>query len=158
MSRSEDINTLFRRFGGDVSDYQEIMEMDKEQAIKAKWPLLAMVDLNSVQVVPSVQLQSAEVESASPGIDSDLMALAIPSAQENALHSPPTRVTVRADHEAKSPEGGNLFAKFSKNFPADGGLPSVTADTKLDVVFARLAGHSQLASSISKPLKKPIKW
>lgn len=43
MSKSDDINTLFRRFGGDAGSYQEIVAMDQTQAAEQHWPLLGQL-------------------------------------------------------------------------------------------------------------------
>lgn len=43
MSRAGDINTLFRRFGGNADTYQEIVAGELASAAEQKWPLLGQV-------------------------------------------------------------------------------------------------------------------
>jgi hypothetical protein len=43
VSKSEDINTLFRRFGGDANSYQEIVAIDQARAAEQHWPLLGQL-------------------------------------------------------------------------------------------------------------------
>jgi hypothetical protein len=55
MSASEDVKTLFRRFGGEADTYQEVVrERQAEQAL-GKWAMLGQVDLRHPQEVPGVQ-------------------------------------------------------------------------------------------------------
>ncbi|RQS69219.1 hypothetical protein DID96_17770 [Burkholderia sp. Bp8963] len=44
MSTSRDIESLFRRFGGDAEHYQEIRAEAEAERARARWPLLGLVD------------------------------------------------------------------------------------------------------------------
>lgn len=160
MSRSEDINTLFRRFGGDVSDYQEIVESDKELDIKKTWPLLAQVDLGDVPAVPAVQFLGAEVDPVLPDVDTDSVDKIGPVSHEDPTAPPSNKVPATAFHETASLGGGNIFAKFSKSPSVDGrnAVAPVATDTKLKTIFSRLARHSLPVAPTPQPLKKQIKW
>lgn len=55
MNASEDVKTLFRRFGGEPGSYQEV---GKEQAVGQaldKWAMLGQVDISHPQAVASVR-------------------------------------------------------------------------------------------------------
>lgn len=160
MSRSEDINTLFRRFGGDVSDYQEIVESDKELDIKKTWPLLALVDLSHVPAVPAVQFLSAEADPVLPAVDTDSVDKIGPVSHEDPAAPPSNQAPLTAFNVPASLGGGNIFAKFSNTPSVDGRntVASVVADTKLKTIFSRLVRHSLPVAPILQPLKKQIKW
>ena len=52
MSKSEDINTLFRRFGGDANSYQEIVAGELADVAEQKWPILGQVRLQAPLLLP----------------------------------------------------------------------------------------------------------
>jgi hypothetical protein len=43
VPKSEDIQTLFRRFGGDADSYQEIVSTDQALAAEQNWPMLGQL-------------------------------------------------------------------------------------------------------------------
>lgn len=43
MSKSEDINTLFRRFGGNADTYQEIVAGEQVAVAEQRWPILGQL-------------------------------------------------------------------------------------------------------------------
>ncbi|MGU4701477.1 hypothetical protein K6L09_32915 [Burkholderia cepacia] len=45
MSTSRDIESLFKRFGGDAGRYQEVRAEADAEAARARWPLLGGVEL-----------------------------------------------------------------------------------------------------------------
>jgi hypothetical protein len=55
MSSSEDVKTLFRRFGGEPDTYQEVVRDRDTLKSLGKWTMLAQVELNNPQMVPSVR-------------------------------------------------------------------------------------------------------
>ena len=58
MSKSEDVQTLFRRFGGNASTYQEVVSRDQVTQAEAKWPILGMINPTANQEAPSVRRPS----------------------------------------------------------------------------------------------------
>jgi hypothetical protein len=40
---TSDVNTLFRRFGGNASGYQEIISRDQVTQAETKWPMLGQI-------------------------------------------------------------------------------------------------------------------
>lgn len=53
MSKAEDINTLFRRFGGDANSYQEIVASELADVAEQKWPILGQVRLHAHREAPA---------------------------------------------------------------------------------------------------------
>ncbi|WP_322041515.1 cellulose biosynthesis protein BcsP [Burkholderia diffusa] len=47
MSTSRDIESLFKRFGGDAGRYQEVRAEADAEAARARWPLLGGVELRA---------------------------------------------------------------------------------------------------------------
>jgi hypothetical protein len=60
MSSSDDINTLFRRFGGKSDSYQEIVARDQVGSAQKKWPLLG-------QILPAGTREAPATQRAAPG-------------------------------------------------------------------------------------------
>lgn len=64
MAMSEDVQTLFRRFGGNAAVYKEIVSADEVSQAKQQWPILKNFNLDEKQDVSFVQKTSgAEVVS-----------------------------------------------------------------------------------------------
>ena len=55
MSKSEDVQTLFRRFGGNASTYQEVVSRDQVAQAESKWPILGLINPTANQEAPSVR-------------------------------------------------------------------------------------------------------
>ncbi|MGV2290228.1 cellulose biosynthesis protein BcsP [Trinickia sp. YCB016] len=58
MSVSDDIGNLFRKFGGNADAYQEVARDDESQIARARWPLLASLDVEAHQDVPTVSVRT----------------------------------------------------------------------------------------------------
>ena len=58
MSKSEDVQTLFRRFGGNASTYQEVVSRDQVAQAESKWPILGLINPTANQEAPSVRRSS----------------------------------------------------------------------------------------------------
>lgn len=58
MSKSEDVQTLFRRFGGNASTYQEVVSRDQVAQAETKWPILGLINPTANQEAPSVRRPS----------------------------------------------------------------------------------------------------
>lgn len=55
MSSSEDVKTLFRRFGGQPDTYQEVVRESQTLQSLNKWTMLGQVELNQPQTIPSAR-------------------------------------------------------------------------------------------------------
>ena len=54
MSASEDVKTLFRRFGGEPESYHEVIRDQQLVQSVGKWAMLGQVDLSHPQSIPAV--------------------------------------------------------------------------------------------------------
>lgn len=54
-SASEDVKTLFRRFGGEADTYQEVVREGAVVKALGKWSMLGQVDITHPQLVPGVK-------------------------------------------------------------------------------------------------------
>src|SRR5262249_53047129 len=52
MSVSDDVGNLFRRFGGDAGQYQEVARDDDAKHAALRWPLLNALDIAHPEPVP----------------------------------------------------------------------------------------------------------
>ncbi len=55
MSSSEDVKTLFRRFGGQPDTYQEVVRERQTLQSLNRWTMLGQVELNQPQAIPSAR-------------------------------------------------------------------------------------------------------
>lgn len=55
MPKSDDIVNLFRQFGGQADEYQEISRANTSRLSRARWSLLTALDATGSQEVPAVQ-------------------------------------------------------------------------------------------------------
>lgn len=55
MSASEDVKTLFRRFGGEADTYQEIVRDRQALQSLGKWAMLSQVNLNELPNISNVR-------------------------------------------------------------------------------------------------------
>lgn len=55
MSSSEDVKSLFRRFGGNASTYREIVSRDQVGQAEQKWPILKQINPAHHDEAPSVR-------------------------------------------------------------------------------------------------------
>lgn len=55
MTTSEDVKTLFRRFGGQPETYQEVVREDLAEHSLGKWPMLGQVNLQKIDVIPAAK-------------------------------------------------------------------------------------------------------
>lgn len=61
MSKAEDINTLFRRFGGDAGTYQEISANELAGAAMQRWPILGELRPQAHREAPDARKGGAAV-------------------------------------------------------------------------------------------------
>ena len=86
MSASEDVKTLFRRFGGEPETYQEVIRDQQVVQSVGKWAMLGQVDLNQPLSIPAVRrvvqtaLTRPSTESAIPLAELMPMRRAMPEA------------------------------------------------------------------------------
>jgi hypothetical protein len=80
---SDDVKTLFRRFGGEASTYKEVNQEQHNKHVESKWPMLMSIDPDRALVVPSVKraVRISEVRHEVADFDGTerRMAVAVPS-------------------------------------------------------------------------------
>ncbi len=98
MTASEDVKTLFRRFGGEPESYQEV---GKERAVGqalGKWAMLGQVDIHHPQTVSSVRraVKTADTRPLSEGASPVPPAVVTPNVPPAAVAAvvPESAVTV----------------------------------------------------------------
>ncbi len=93
MSQSEDVKTLFRRFGGSASSYQEVVSKDQVAQAEEKWPMLGLISPSQSQEAPSVK---RAVPSASVRMSPASEPVAAPAPSRAALVVPAEPVSTSA--------------------------------------------------------------
>jgi hypothetical protein len=185
MAASDDINTLFRRFGGNAGSYQEIVARDQADAAGHKWPLLSQIrpfgdhevlatsrDLSDPgarvaqppepireRVVVLPRSPEPEVQVAQvPEVSSAEPAVLLAAAP--VVDVPPAATEVR--REVAPPR-----AVFVQTPPSVAATPAVVVETvpaagktELQRMFGRMlpARPVQVAPAAAQPLKRLIKW
>jgi len=102
MSVSDDVGNLFRRFGGDAGQYQEVTRDDDAKHAALRWPLLNALDIAHTEPVPD-----AGRPAASPA------ARVQPAAQASQPSQPARAVDAPGASESEStgPARPPLFAR-----------------------------------------------
>jgi hypothetical protein len=98
MSVSDDVGNLFRRFGGDAGQYQEVARDDDAKEAALRWPLLNALDIVHAQPVPDA---GRAVSFAAPALEP---APALSPVPETAPQTPTAS-------EAPGPARAPLFAR-----------------------------------------------
>lgn len=120
MSKSEDVKTLFRRFGGSASTYQEIVSHDQVTLAEQKWPMLGQINPSAHQEAPSAQRFGAPVlsrqmqSSPPPQTQPQPHPVAVPV----AMASPSLSGRFAAPEEPLAAAPGGMFAGFAAPAPA----------------------------------------
>lgn len=176
MSKSEDINTLFRRFGGDADSYQEIVSMSQAESAERHWSLLGKLKPNTAADIPAAQRTSdvgsrmAQVEvviykhlpenntkTAAESIPINLDSeIDFPLVEEEPV--PDVELEVVAAHDDHVPKAIRLVTA-----PLDTVPSSTVADVPSDLrsMFDRIAaprGKTSVQPTSTNPLKRLIKW
>ena len=102
---SEDVKALFRRFGGEVGTYQEVVRERNAESSRAKWPMLGSIQPMQALNAPSVN-QSVRVADTRPP------ALEVPQPVE---HTPATPHLVAVSHPPAGAGQGFLSGKGTRS-------------------------------------------
>ncbi|WP_157659605.1 cellulose biosynthesis protein BcsP [Burkholderia ubonensis] len=169
MTPSHDISTLFARFGGDASDYQETGREAQARRAHARWPLLAIFELSQPPIpvdatasTPSLGGGHArERRSAKADLSGHTPRQAVPPAtaatREQARNTPDTPGASRcSSHAPASPLGKLLHAPVA--------VPTRTCaapshPAALQTVFARLLGEGRHSGQAdAAPASSAMEW
>ncbi|ALL66241.1 putative Fe-S oxidoreductase [Paraburkholderia caribensis MBA4] len=101
MSVSDDVGNLFRRFGGDAGQYQEVTRDDDAKHAALRWPLLNALDIAHTTPVPDAGRPVSRAARVEPAPQ----ASPAPAAQPGATPARP------ASSESTGPARPPLFAR-----------------------------------------------
>lgn len=170
MSKAEDIHTLFRRFGGDASTYQEIVASEQAQSASGKWPMLAQIKpaqhheapaaARALPGIPARQFQSLEdvvvrtTPVAPPSVPAQVTVLPVSSEPAPA---PTPECVVHVTERAQS--SMLISAPTDADLTLAGSPDSASRDSSLRAMFDRMVPVTQSASvQPASPLKRLVKW
>jgi hypothetical protein len=142
QNSSEDVKTLFRRFGGDANSYHEIVSEESAEKSRMRWPVLRDIQPNVAFTAPSVddarnhhkRVLASDIEQpAAPGrqLQSEETRPA-----STAVKTSPLRASAAKPAAAPTQEIENKPSLFAKK-----GAPvkTETAKSSLNSVFDRIA-------------------
>lgn len=156
MSRAEDVNTLFRRFGGDAGTYQEIVATQQVDSAVSKWPMLDQIRVQIAPTAPSASLagmaQQERLRQAvvAPTPVAPVVGRSAPSVVDHAPRvSAPPVVTAVPDAQP--------MARAVEPVAAEAVVPDRSG---LQSMFRRLVGQRPTPASAgsTNPLKRLTKW
>ncbi|WP_354003697.1 cellulose biosynthesis protein BcsP [Burkholderia vietnamiensis] len=124
MSSSRDIESLFKRFGGDAGRYHEVRAEADADAARARWPLLAGVELQADDA-PRTPAPIA-AEHTQPEVDAV---------------TADTRVASATDAAARDRSAGALKKLVGKSSASDRTRAPGSSEP-LQTLFERLRGHA----------------
>jgi len=176
MSKSEDINTLYRRFGGNADTYQEIVSADHAQAAEAHWPMLGQIKPFSQAEIPAARRSQPTGERMSQVevviYKSVPQVVYVPAEPAPAPEQPaPVAEAVPAPHAepevmpvppAFEPQPAQLPPPVAAPVIAATGLFARAGEAKTDLkrVFDRMlpTPPEPETPKVASPLKRLIKW
>lgn len=158
MSKSDDVKTLFRRFGGSASTYQEIVSHDQVSQAEQRWPILGQMKPSAHHEAPSAQRsvrvgvrQSQSDVSSEPVLHA---VMAAPEAGHGVVASSGAHVTSKAPPETSVRERGVLASFFSRGKPAVAPVapvPAPVAPAPMGGIFGRMQAASAPPAQFSSP-------
>lgn len=102
MSASEDIKNLFRQFGGQPQEYQEIVRSNEAQNSQARWPLLSSVKMD--QNAPASVVRSPVGDNTSSPSAAAPPPLPKPGPKASSVETAPTQPLMAFKTISRQPE------------------------------------------------------
>lgn len=136
MSKAEDINTLFRRFGGNAETYQEIVEGELAGAAEQKWPMLGQLRPQAHREAPATRKG----------------AVAVGERQVHAFMDPPRYAAAPATEPVAiipMVPAHEVLVTPPAVVPADASVP---LQTTVPVAVAASVGAVERSSRVEKPV------
>jgi hypothetical protein len=119
VSKADDINTLFRRFGGNADTYKEIVAAEHVGSARQKWPLLG-------QIQPQISNEPPDVVKHGPrAVDSAVR-------QVQPFPAPPSDARAHAMAGVQAPRSAGLAIREWREAAAD--VSSVADPAAVDAV------------------------
>jgi hypothetical protein len=170
VSKSEDIHTLFRRFGGDADSYQEIVSTDYALSAEQKWPMLGQLKTRAQAEAPPARravLTSDERKSQVEVViyknifqESPVATEASPFVVAQATAEPELNMPVQLVQSSMLPVSVAV-APMSAQLPAAVPLAGAGASPDgLKAVFDRMLPRGAESAPVpaSRGLKRLVKW
>ncbi|MBN3759145.1 hypothetical protein G3N95_39985 [Paraburkholderia sp. Tr-20389] len=141
MSVSDDVGNLFRRFGGDAGQYQEVARDDEAKQAALRWPLLNALDIAHTGPVPDAGRPAAPTAAsgfrAEPGV-----------ASAAGQGEQPVRTAASSGSESSGPARLPLFARGHRHATTPPPVaPAQTGANRFSVPPAAAAERSNTAAN-----------
>jgi resuscitation-promoting factor RpfA len=159
VSKSQDITSLFRRFGGNADSYQEIVSNDQARAAEQNWPMLGQRKPMAGAEAPYAK----RVEALGERVAQKEVVIYKTLSQGGRAESSQVRMDRRSDTPSTSPEqvtkGALPWAGWSSPSPAVSPVES-EGGSSLKSMFERMASPAAEPepNAVATPKKRPIKW
>ncbi|PTB22785.1 hypothetical protein C9I57_03300 [Trinickia symbiotica] len=151
MSQSSDVENLFRRFGGNAADYQEVGREDGAEVARRRWPLLGSLTQTTRGAVPPLAEQPLRP---SPVLAKAPVAATTTTPTDGASPAPiSTDKTDTAEPIERSPLAG-LFGTPDASASGERPIPAAGSSRKLTDLFRRLAAVPGGSDTDSSPLRQ----
>ena len=167
MSKAEDVGTLFRRFGGDASTYQEVVAEQQVDSAMGRWPLLEQINpraraaaqpLVQQAVAAATRVHHAVADATAAPLTRSGAAPA--SVSVGSAHPTPPPV-VDAPIAQPLPETRPLTKVFAEAVPVIAPAVTVNPDrSDLKALFQRMlpTPEAPAAPAVGAGLKRLAKW
>lgn len=169
MSKAEDINTLFRRFGGNAETYQEIVEGELAGAAEQKWPMLGQLRPQAHREAPAARKGAVAIGERQVHAFMDPPRYAVTSPAEPAaivpmvpapvvLAPPPAAVRAPLQAPVPAPVVAPVVAVEQPSCvePPVANVASAVGRLHLPTLFGRAAVASAVLPDVVPPLRQPV--
>jgi len=161
MSKSDDVKTLFRRFGGSASTYQEIVSHDQVSQAEQRWPILGQMKPSAHHEAPSAQRSvRVGVRQSQSDVLPETVLHAVMAAPDtmHGVGSLAGHVTHKAPPETAVREKGVLASFFSRGKPAVAPVAPVPAAVApvAPAAVGGIFGRMQAAAAAPTRLSAPV--
>jgi len=170
MSKADDVSTLFRRFGGDASTYQEVQAEQQVELAVTRWPMLDQISPQLRPMAPAgtPELQvsgvrthhvvSDALSSGASVADRLLLSAQAPVVLPQVLIAP-TVPTAEASVEAPV-TSGQPASSVVEVAPQASALVQPLKNTDLESMFQRMLPKKQAPVKVATEsgLKRLAKW
>jgi resuscitation-promoting factor RpfA len=165
VSKSQDITSLFRRFGGNADSYQEIVSNDQARAAEQNWPMLGQRKPMAGAEAPYAKRVEALGERVAQKEVVIYKTLSQGGRAQPDVTSADRRFEAASAPRAPAAKSGMPWANWpapSASAPTLGPAVPVAgagvAASSLKGMFDRMAPREPEPNPVATPKKRPIKW